>query len=218
MLDHARARLNMVESQIRTNKVTDPALLAAFTEVPRELFLEPALRGVAYVDDDLPLRAGRFLMEPMVLARMIQALGLHPTDRVLDVGCASGYASAILTRLAGSVVALESDRELAAAARRNLSGLPNAKFMVVEGPLEQGSATHAPFDAILIEGKVAEVPQTLCDQLAMGGRLTVVVDDGGVTGRAMLLQKTGTVIARRALFDANTPMLPGFVPHAHFVF
>jgi len=217
MPDHARARLNMVESQIRTNKVTDPALLAAFTEVPREMFLEPSLHGVAYVDDDLPLRSGRFLMEPMVLARLIQALALHATDRVLDVGCASGYATTILARLAGRVVALESDRALAATARRNLAGL-SRDIVVEEGPLDQGSAKHAPFDAILIEGKVAEVPKSLFDQLAPGGRLTAVVDDGGVTGRAMLFQKAGDVIARRALFDANTPMLPDFMPHAHFVF
>lgn len=219
MPDFPRARLNMVESQIRTNKVTDPALLAAFSEVPREAFVDPALRGVAYIDEDLPLKPGRFLIEPMVLARMIQALDVQPTDLVLDVGCATGYASAILARLASTVVALESDPALAAAARRSLAALAVDNVVVEEGPLDQGCAKQGPFDGILIEGRVAAVSKKLFDQLAPGGRLTAVVDDGeGITGRAMLFQNTDGVIARRTLFDANTPPLPGFERHAQFVF
>jgi protein-L-isoaspartate(D-aspartate) O-methyltransferase len=219
MPDFARARLNMVESQIRTNKVTDPAILAAFSEVPREAFVDPALRGVAYIDEDLPLKPGRFLVEPMVLARMIQALGVQPTDLVLDAGCATGYASAILARLASTVVALESDPQLAAAARRNLAALSVDNVVVEQGPLDRGCAKQGPFDGILIEGRVTQVPKVLFDQLALGGRLTAVVDaEDGVTGRAMLFQNTDGVIARRTLFDANTPPLPGFERHAQFVF
>jgi protein-L-isoaspartate(D-aspartate) O-methyltransferase len=218
MPDYTRARLNMVESQIRPNKVTDPEVLAAFLEVPREAFLDPALRGVAYVDEDLPLGGGRFLMEPMVLARMIQALALQPSDLVLDVGCVTGYASAIMARLASTVIALESDAALAAAAARNLAGLGVDNVVVEEGALNGGCPKQAPFDAILVEGKVAEVPKALFDQLAPQGRLCAVMDEGGVTGRAVLFQKAGGVIARRALFDANTPELPGFRVHARFVF
>lgn len=218
MPDYARARLNMVESQIRPNKVSDPAILAALSEVPREAFVEPALRGVAYVDEDLPLGGGRCLIEPMVLARLIQALRVQPGDLVLDIGCATGYGAAILARLAGTVVAVESDPALAAAARRNLANLGIHNVAIEQGPLENGAPRQGPFDAILIEGKVTEVPQALFDQLAPNGRLTAVLDEGGVAGRATLFQKSDGVVGRRGLFDANTALLPGFKPHARFVF
>ena len=128
MIDFAVVRRNMVESQIRPNKVTDPLLLAALLEIPREQFLPKSRRGVAYVDEDIEVGEGRYLMEPMVLARLLQAAEIKPTDIALDIGCATGYSTAVLARLANSVVALEADAELAALASENLIelGVANA--------------------------------------------------------------------------------------------
>ena len=123
MIDYAAARLNMVEGQLRTNKVTDAAVLDAFLAIPRERFVQPALRGIAYVDDDVALGGGRSLMEPMVLARLLQVAAIGKDDKVLEIGCATGYATALLARMAGSVIALESDPQLAAQARKLLGEL-----------------------------------------------------------------------------------------------
>lgn len=218
MVDYAAARLNMVESQLRTNKVTDAALLSAFEEVPRERFLPEALRGIAYIDEDLSLGGGRYLMEPMVLARLLQAAHPGPEDMVLDVGCGPGYAAAILARLAGTVVALECDPELAASANRNLSDLGIDNAVVVEGALGAGYAKQAPYNVILVQGTVAEVPAVLADQLAEGGRLVTIVRDRAGIGRATLVQRSGGVVSGRVLFDASVPALPGFEPEPGFVF
>src|SRR5260370_11450328 len=133
--DYRSARLNMVESQIRPNKVTDPAVIEAMLAVPRERFVPEALRGVAYVDEDIPLGGGRYLMEPMVLGRLLQSAAIARTDAVLDVGCGSGYASAVMARLARNVIALEEDPALArqAAPLRCEPGV--AQCPLVEGGL-----------------------------------------------------------------------------------
>src|SRR5579883_1628349 len=131
MPDYAAARLNMVESQVRPNKVTDPRLLEALLEVPREGFVSEQLRGVAYVDEDVPLGGGRFLMEPMVFARLVQTAAVKPADTVLEVGCGTGYGAAVLARLAARVVTLESEPELGRQAEANLRrlGVSNAKVV-----------------------------------------------------------------------------------------
>ena len=147
MVDFAAARLNMVESQLRTNKVTDLRLLAAFETVPRELFVPEPLRGIAYIDEDVALGGGRFVMEPRVLARLLQAAQPGPEDVALDLGCGSGYATAILSRLVATVVALEDDAALAAAANRTLEKLEIDNAVVVEGRLTEGRAGPGPRDA-----------------------------------------------------------------------
>jgi protein-L-isoaspartate(D-aspartate) O-methyltransferase len=220
MADYALARRNMVDAQLRTNKVVAPAVIAAFSDVPRERFVAPQRRPVAYVDEDLPLGDGRYLMEPMVLARLIQALDLHADDVVLNVGCGSGYSTAILARLAGTVVAVESDARLAREANALLTELSVDNAVVVEGPLPGGHAKQAPYNAILVGGAVTEVSDSLTGQLAEGGRMGVVVDEAGESGvgRAMLLLKSGGVVSGRPLFDAATPLLPGFQKEMGFVF
>ena len=217
MPDFARARLNMVESQIRTNKVTDPAVLAAFSEVPREAFVDPALRGVAYIDEDLPLKPGRFLIEPMVVARMIQALDVQPTDLVLDVGCATGYSTAVLARLAKRVVAVECDKNLAAQARELLQEAGAANAIVVEGRLGAGVPDEGPFDAILLNGAVTTIEPGLLEQLKEGGRLTAVVTEGPVC-RASVWRRVGKSFDARSAFEAGAAALPGFESPAGFVF
>jgi protein-L-isoaspartate(D-aspartate) O-methyltransferase len=216
MLDFSQARANMIEGQLRPNRVSDPALLAAVAELPRESFLPAPLKGIAYVDDDIPLGNGRYLIEPMVLCRLLQNAAIRPGDKVLDVGCATGYSSALLARLAAQVIALESDDALAALARQHLAAVANIRL--VSGPLERGWAAEAPYDVILVGGTVAQVPAELTDQLVEGGRLLTVIANGVGGGTARLLQKTAGVISSRPLFDAGTPSLPGFARRASFVF
>ena len=218
MVDYTAARLNMVESQIRTDRVTDDALLEAFEQVPRELFVPEELRGVAYVDEDLAVGQGRHMMEPRVLARLLQAARPEPQDIVLDIGCGTGYATAILARLSATVVALEDGGDLAARANEVLGALEVDNAVVVEGPLNEGYAKQAPFNVIVVNGGVAEVPSAISGQLAEAGRLVTVVRNSAGMGRAILMQCTGGVVSSRPLFDAAVPVLPGFEVEPGFVF
>jgi protein-L-isoaspartate(D-aspartate) O-methyltransferase len=218
MPDTAVARRNMVDSQLRTNKVTDPAVLDAMASIAREEFVPAALAGVAYVDDDLPLGDGRYLMEPMVLARLLQHAAIKPSDVVLDIGCGTGYSSAVAARLAATVIALETDSQLARRARQTLAKLQADNVVVVEGALGSGYARQAPYDVILVQGAVPEIPPAIAAQLAEGGRLCAVVSSHGQAGRAVLALKTGGVVSHRDIFDAATPPLPGFVFEPGFRF
>jgi protein-L-isoaspartate(D-aspartate) O-methyltransferase len=218
MVDFAAARWNMVESQLRTNRVTDLRVLDAFETVPRELFVPEPLRGIAYVDEDVALGGGRFVMEPRVLARLIQAAEPGPEDMALDLGCGSGYATAILSPLVATVVALEHDAALAEAANRTLNTLEIDNAVVVEGPLAEGYPKQAPYNVILLGGAVAEIPEAIADQLAEDGRLVAVVSAGPGLGRATLMRRDGGVISSRVLYDATLPVLPGFEAAPGFVF
>ena len=219
MTDFALARRNMVDGQLRPNRVTNASLLRAVSELPRERFLPEALRSIAYADDDVPLGNGRFLMEPMVLARLIQALQVQPGDKALVVASGRGYGAALLSRLVKSVVAVESDAALAGSAEQTIKDLGIVNIKQAMAKLENGAATDAPFNAILIEGAVHEIPRTILDQLAEGGRLTTVrAAPAGVLGVAELVVKEGGVTSGRPLFDAGTPPLPGFAPAPRFAF
>ncbi len=217
MADFAAARQHMVDSQIRTNKVFGSVLVAALSETPREIFVPEPMRAVAYVDEDIDCGNRRHLMEPMVFARLVEMLDVAPDDIVLDLGCGSGYSSAILARLASTVVAVEADAALAQAAQANLARLGLDNAVVVEAPLDAGYPDQAPYNAILLGGAVPEIPLALTDQLADGGRLGAVVRSSGGVGRAVLATRIGEVVSRRAVFDANTPMLPGFEVAQGFV-
>ncbi len=218
MVDFAAARWNMVESQLRTNKVTDLRVLDAFENVPRELFVPEPLRGIAYIDEDVALGGGRFVMEPRVLARLLQAAQPGPEDMALDLGCGSGYATAILSRLVATVVALEDDAALAEAANGTLDALEIDNAVVVEGRLAAGYPKLAPYNVILLGGAVAEIPTAIADQLAEDGRLVTVVSAGPGLGRATLMRRDGGVISSRVLYDASLPVLPGFEAEPGFVF
>jgi len=218
MGEFAIARHKMVESQVRPNGVTNGALLAAMLDLPRERFIPAERSAMAYVDEDIPLGHGRYVMEPMVLARLLQVAEVRAEDVALDVGCATGYASALLARLCTTVVALDSDHRLATRATAVLTELGADNVVVVEGPLATGYPRQAPYDVILINGAVAAVPDAVLGQLAEGGRLvTVVRRDGGV-GRGTLFIRSAGVCSRRAVFDAATPVLPGFEVERRFVF
>ncbi|MDI1285001.1 MAG: protein-L-isoaspartate O-methyltransferase [Reyranella sp.] len=219
MTDFALARRNMVEGQLRPNKVTNAALLTAVGELPRERFLPEALRSVAYADDDVPLGGGRYLMEPMVLARLIQTLQPQPGDRALVVGAGRGYGAALLARLVKTVTAVESDQGLSAAAAQIGKELALDGVHWVAGSLEQGGPGSAPYDVVLIEGAVRQIPQVILDQMAEGGRLAAIVSGApGAMGVAQIFVKDGGVTSGRPLFDAGTPLLPGFTPPPRFTF
>ena len=219
MTDFTLARRNMVDGQLRPNRVTNSQLLAAIGTLPREMFLPDGLRSVAYSDEDVPLGNGRFLMEPMVLARLVQTLQPRETDRALVVASGRGYGAALLARLVKSVVAVESDAALAAAAGTTIKELGLANIRQLVGSLEAGAAASGPYDVILIEGAVRQVPSAILDQLVDGGRMgTIVAGPPGALGSAQLFVKEGGVASGRPLFDAGTPALPGFAPPPSFTF
>lgn len=218
MADFNAARQNMVDCQLRTNKIVDETLIRQFETVPRELFVEETLQSIAYIDESVPLKDGRHLMEPMVLARILQDLTINPEEMVLDVGCGTGYSSAILSGVSNTVIALESNHELATRANELLTELAADNAIVVEGQLEEGYTTQGPYDVILVGGAVEIIPQTLLDQLANGGRLATVIDDNKGIGKAMLFVKRDDNVSQRVLFDASVPRLPGFKTKMGFVF
>jgi protein-L-isoaspartate(D-aspartate) O-methyltransferase len=221
MIDFAAARRMMVDGQVRTADVTDPRLLAAMLELPRERFFPDEKASLAYLDLDAPVTAQgqpvRRLLKPMVLAKLLQAAAITETDRVLDVGCNSGYSTALLAHLAGSVVGLEEDPGLARQATDALSwaGMPNAK--IVTGTLARGCAGEGPYDAIVLQGSVEVVPVALFDQLKDGGRLVGVLGRGP-TGKAMLYRRIEGELSGRPVFDAAAAPLPGFAKPHEFVF
>jgi protein-L-isoaspartate(D-aspartate) O-methyltransferase len=221
MLDLAAARRQMVEAQVRTSRVVDPAIVAAMLEVPREDFVPAAYRSMAYSDRLFtlaPAGAGhpaRAMLEPMVLGKLLQAAAVTPGERVLHVGCGTGYGTAILARLAHSVVAVEEDEALAAAATAALGG--HAGVQIVNGPLAAGYPAGAPYDVIIVEGAVEFVPDALAAQLAPEGRLATVVGTGR-SGTGTLFRRAGDDLSGFAIFGAAAPLLPGFIRPPAFVF
>jgi protein-L-isoaspartate(D-aspartate) O-methyltransferase len=201
----------MVESQLRVTKVTDDRVIMAFENVPREEFVSPELKGLAYIDEDLVLGFGRFMLEPMVLARLIQALDIKSDDTILDIAAGCGYSTALLSSLGQSVVGIEAHAELAKTAQENLIKMSVDNSVILHGDHQLGFASEAPYDAIIIEGAVAEVPEHILDQLSEQGRLvTVIRDNNTAPGKATLFQRTKTGFSQQYLFDAQTPILTEF--------
>lgn len=213
--DFTEQRVKMVDGQIRTTDVTDAALLAAMLSVPREAFVGDSHRDLAYIDEDIQIaapaqgRPARYLMEPSPFAKLVQLAAVTPNDFVLDIGAGSGYAAAVLSRLASSVVALESDAALAESAGSVLSELGYDNVAVVQGPLTAGYAAEAPYDVILLGGAVDTIPEALFDQLKEGGRL-VAVEGRGNAGTARLFLKNAGIVTSRSAFNAAIRPLPGF--------
>lgn len=213
--DFAAARKAMVASQLRTNAVTDVGVLAAMGRVPREDFVAKGHEAAAYTDRALPLGVpGRVLNPALATARLLDALKPRHGERALVIGAATGYAVAILAEIGLAVTALESDPTLAAQARAALHHAPTA---VDEGPLAEGHPGGGPYDLILIDGAVEEVPQAIIDQLVDGGRLATGIVERGVT-RLALGRKSGTAFGLFPFADSEAAPLPGFARAKTFSF
>jgi protein-L-isoaspartate(D-aspartate) O-methyltransferase len=227
MVDFERQRQSMVESQLRPNEVTDRRILAAMGTMPRERFVPPRMNLLAYMDESVevfPARdaaPARFLLAPMVLARLLQLASVEPEDKVLDVGCATGYSTAVLARLARIVIGLEPEPELAEAARRTLRELAIETATIVEGALADGAPKDGPYDVILLNGSVEEIPESLRAQLREGGRLVAILAGGAneaSPGKAYLFMKIDGEASGLPHFDAGARALPGFSRALAFAF
>ncbi len=217
MFDTAAARRHMVDGQIRTAGVTNPNLIAAMQAVPRELFAPPALTTQAYSDGDLNLGQGRALLRPIVLGKLIQGADVRPGDRVLDVGCGTGYSAAVLTHMGAAVVALEEDPDLAQRAVAALAGVSAGQVTVVRGPLTAGWSAAGPYDLILLNGAIEVAPDALGRQLKPNGRLAAIFGRSPAA-KAMIYRPIEGHLVGRPIFDAAAPPLPGFAAPPAFVF
>ena len=207
-------RENMIQRQMRPAHVNDPRVLEAFRAVPRETFLPASLHGIAYSDEEIEVSAGRKLVKPTVLARLIQAAEIKPDDKVLNIACRLGYSSALLSRLAAHVVSTEQDDRLVKEAENHFKklGIKNAPVFYI--PLTDGYKKGSPYDVIFIGGAVTHIPKGILGQLANHGRLVTIVasERSRGAGSATLFIRTGDTVSRRSLFEANASFLPGFGP------
>jgi len=216
MQDYATLRTVMVDTQIRTQDVTKFNIIEAVLSVAREAYLPDSMRAVAYVGCDVVLDGGRVVLEPRTQGKMLDALDIQPDELVLDLGCGYGYSSAVLAHLAEAVVAVEEVDTLASEAQAVLGEQGVDNVAVIEGPLVEGSAKHAPFDVICIQGGVEQVPQTLIDQLADGGRIAAIFMAGSI-GECRIGHKLDGRMAWRMAFNATAPVLPGFAKEPEFI-
>ncbi len=221
-IDFAEQRLKMVDCQLRTTDVTSAAVLQAMGSVPREKFVPAAIQTLAYIDDDVAISTGedgrkRHLMEPSPFAKLLQLAEISAGDVVLDVGLGTGYSSAVISLLAGSVIALECDGELAKSAMETLTELGYDSAVVVDGPLREGYASEAPFDVVFLNGAIEDVPDELASQLKDDGRIVGVLG-GGNTGKATVWTKKNGALTARHVFNTSVPPLPGFQREAAFEF
>jgi protein-L-isoaspartate(D-aspartate) O-methyltransferase len=211
------ARFNMIEAQIRTNDVTDPRIHAALDAVPREAFVPQSRRALAYADVPVEIAPGRYLLDPRSFAKALQLAALTADDKVLDVGCGTGYSAAVLARLAGRVVALEQDADLVRIASETLPTVGAGSVILTQGSLIDGFKGEAPYDVIFVNGAIENEPTDLLVQLADGGRLIAFLQSGP-QGHAVLYLKENGRVGSRADFDASVPLLAGFKKRLGFVF
>ncbi len=207
----------MVDGQVRPSDVTLYPVIEAMLTIPREDYVPDELREVAYIGDHLPLGGGRVVLDARVMAKMLEVLAIQPDELVLDVGAGMGLSAALVAHLAEAVIALESDERMAKEAEALLAGHDVDNAIVETGPLAEGAPKHGPYDVILIEGGVGEVPGALIDQLKTGGRMAAIFMDGPL-GRCMLGLKSESGIDWRWAFDAAAPVLPGFEKRTIFAF
>lgn len=217
MFDAAAARRHMVDGQIRTADVTNPDLIAAVQAVPRELFVPPAMASQAYCDGDVSLGHGRALLRPIVLGKLLQGALIGASDRVLVVGCGTGYSAAVLAHMGAAVTALEEDPDLARRAQAALAEAGAGQVKVVIGPLTAGWPDAAPYDLILLDGAIEVAPNALGRQLSPTGRVAAVFGRGPAA-KAMIYRLVEGQLVGRPIFDAAAPVLPGFAAPPTFVF
>ncbi|PIT78064.1 protein-L-isoaspartate O-methyltransferase [Limnohabitans sp. G3-2] len=219
-MDMNQARFNMIEQQIRPWEVLDPDVLALLSTVRREDFVPLAHQALAFVDMEIPLGQGpsQVMLAPRVQARLLQDLAVQATDKALDVGTGSGFMAALLAHQAASVLSLEIDAGLAQQAQANLqkAGVTNVTVRQADG--SQGASADGPFDVIVLNGSVAEVPATLLQQLTLGGRLVAIVGQEPMMRATVITRNTETTWTTTEPWDCNAPRLSGFAEPSHFKF
>jgi protein-L-isoaspartate(D-aspartate) O-methyltransferase len=217
MPDYLAQRMTMVESQVRVNDVTDVRVQDAMRTVPREMFAPAAKKATAYADAPMQVAPGRFLLEPRNIAKLLQLAQIAPTDKVLDVACATGYSTAVLAKLAATVTGLEQDADLVRVASDMIGAVGARNATIVQGSLADGFKGNAPYDVIFVNGAIETRPETLLTQLAEGGRLVAILKSETHSRANLFLREHGKV-GTRADFDADAPILAGFRQKAGFVF
>ena len=215
MTDFAARRLMMVDTQVRPSDVTKFPIIDAMLAVERENFLPDNLQEAAYAGENIGLDDGRVLLEPRTLAKMLDTLNITDKELVLDIGCAYGYSSAVIARMAEAVVAVEENDAMAEEAQAMLSAAGADNVVLHVGALALGAAEHGPFDVIIVEGGVEDLPDTIEEQLKDGGRIACLFMDGSL-GVVRIGLKTGGTLTWRFSFNAAAPVLPGFEKEAVF--
>lgn len=216
MIDFSTRRVMMVDTQVRPSDVTKFPIIDAMLQVPREVYVPRDKREAAYMGENVEIRAGRVVLDPRTLAKMLDALDILPSELVLDLGCGLGYSSAVIARLADAVIAVEEDEAMAAEAQETLSRESVDNAAVIVGPLAAGAAKHGPYDVITVQGGVEEIPAALLDQLKDGGRIGAVFMEGAL-GVARVGYKADGKVSWRFAFNAAAPVLPGFAATRGFV-
>ncbi len=215
MTDFAERRRMMVDTQVRPSDVTKYPIIEAMLAVPRESFVPDAQREAAYADQNLDLGQGRVLLEPRTLAKVLDALDVQGDELVLDVGCALGYSTAVVARVAQMVIGVEEDEDMGRDAQEQLSEVGADNAIVHVGSLVEGAAEHGPYDVIMIEGGVEDIPAALLDQLREGGRIAAIFMSGAL-GEVKIGYKTAGKLSWRFEFNAGAPVLPGFAAEREF--
>jgi len=213
----ANARSLMVEAQVRTNDVTDPRIIEAMSRLPRERFVPDGKRHLAYSDACIPLSAERVLLDPRTFAKLAQLAEIGAQDRVLDVGCGTGYSTAVFASMSHDVVGLEDDDALAAEATRAVGEFGAGRAKIVKGQLVEGNPAGSPYDVIFINGAVQELPKPVAAQLREGGRVVAIFSEGPI-GKAHFCVHRGGALSHRVAFDATVPLLARFARDRAFVF
>ena len=216
-MDFAQARTAMVDSQVRPNDVTKYSIIAALQKVEREDFVPESMRMVAYADSPIALDTGRVILDARVFSKMLDALNILPTDFVLDIGCGLGYSTAVIASLSEAVIGVEDDATRVTDATENLMAAQVDNAVILEGELAKGAAKHGPYDVVIIEGAVEQVPANLIKQIKDGGRLAAIFNKNGV-GVVRIGIKNGDGISWRDTFNADAPILPGFQSDKGFTF
>lgn len=198
-----------MDTQVRPSDVTKFPIIDAMLTIPREDFVPTAQREAAYMGENLDLGQGRVLLEPRTLAKMLDALGIGNGELVLDLGCAMGYSAAVIAHMAEAVVAVEEDDSMAREAQEGLVAAGADNAVVHHGPLIEGAPKHGPYDVILVQGGVQQVPSTLIDQLKEGGRIACLFMEGAL-GEVRLGHKRDGIVSWRMVFNASAPVILGF--------
>lgn len=215
MTDYATRRTVMVDTQVRPSDVTKFPIIDAMLSVPREAFVPQRLREAAYLGENLDLGEGRVVLDPRILAKMLDALDIQPDDLVLDIGPAYGYSSAVIARLAEAVVAVEPEAELAEEAQRLMAEHDADNVIVQQADLTAGAPDHGPYDVVLLQGGVERLPETITAQIKQGGRIACLFMKGQL-GVVRIGYKSDGWISWRESFDAGAPVLPGFEHKSEF--